>query len=154
MAHHSSTLAWKIPGTGEPGGLPSMGSLRVGHDWSDLAADPTWPSWNEGISLFSKVPYLNKTCHKYAFHSITTMVILILIYLFSVASSLYLYMYMHIWLSWQRIRLQCRRPRFDFWVGKMGKIPWRRKWQPSPVFLPGKSHGQRNLARAQELATT
>ena len=38
MAPHSSTLAWRIPGTGEPGGLPSMGSHRVGHDWSDLAA--------------------------------------------------------------------------------------------------------------------
>ena len=35
---HSSVLAWRIPGTGEPGGLPSMGSHRVGHDWSDLAA--------------------------------------------------------------------------------------------------------------------
>ena len=38
MATHSSALAWRIPGTGEPGGLPSMGSHRVGHDWSDLAA--------------------------------------------------------------------------------------------------------------------
>ena len=38
MATHSSVLAWRIPGTGEPGGLPSMGSHRVGHDWSDLAA--------------------------------------------------------------------------------------------------------------------
>ena len=38
MATHSSVLAWRIPGTGEPGGLPSMGSLRVGHDWSDSAA--------------------------------------------------------------------------------------------------------------------
>ena len=37
-AAHSSVLAWRIPGTGEPGGLPSMGSHRVGHDWSDLAA--------------------------------------------------------------------------------------------------------------------
>ena len=35
-----------------------------------------------------------------------------------------------------------RRCRFDPWVGK---IPWRRKWHPTPVFLPGKSHGQRNL---------
>ena len=34
MAPHSSTLAWKIPWTEEPGGLPSMGSLRVGHDWA------------------------------------------------------------------------------------------------------------------------
>ena len=38
MATHSSVLAWRIPGTGEPGGLPSMGSHGVGHDWSDLAA--------------------------------------------------------------------------------------------------------------------
>ena len=37
MTTHSSVLAWRIPGTGEPGGLPSMGSHRVGHDWSDLA---------------------------------------------------------------------------------------------------------------------
>ena len=37
MATHSSILAWRIPGTGEPGGLLSMGSHRVGHDWSDLA---------------------------------------------------------------------------------------------------------------------
>ena len=38
MATHSSVLAWRIPGTGEPGGLPSMGLHRVGHDWSDLVA--------------------------------------------------------------------------------------------------------------------
>ena len=40
MAIHSSVLAWRIPGTGEPGGLPSMGSHRVGHNWSNLAAEP------------------------------------------------------------------------------------------------------------------
>ena len=38
MATHSSVLAWRIPGMAEPGGLPSMGSHRVGHDRSDLAA--------------------------------------------------------------------------------------------------------------------
>ena len=37
LATHSSILAWRIPGTGEPGGLPSMGSHRVRHDWGDLA---------------------------------------------------------------------------------------------------------------------
>ena len=44
-----------------------------------------------------------------------------------------------------RIRLQCksrRRPRFDPWVGK---IPWRKAWQPTPVFLPGEPHEQRSL---------
>ena len=40
------------------------------------------------------------------------------------------------------IHMQCNRPKFDPWVGK---IPWRRKWQPMPVFLPGESHGQRSL---------
>ena len=63
---HSSTLAWKIPWTEEPGRLQSMGSLRVGHDW---------------------------------------------------ATSLWLFTFMQ----------------------------WRRKWQPTPVFLPGESHGQRSL---------
>ena len=77
MAIHSSVLAWRIPGTGEPGGLPSMGSHRVGHDWSDLAAVAAAAGW---------------------------------------------------WI--------------DPWVGK---IPWRRKWKPTSVFLPGKSHGQRSL---------
>ena len=55
MATHSSVLAWRIPGTAEPGGLPSVGSHRVRHDWSDLAAAAaaiyltTWMKWT--ISL-------------------------------------------------------------------------------------------------------
>ena len=47
------------------------------------------------------------------------------------------------WLSSKESTCQCRRCGFDAWVGK---IPWRRKWQLTPVFLPGKSHGQRSLA--------
>ena len=66
MATHSSTLAWKIPWMEEPGRLQSMGSLRVGHDWT---------------------------------------------------TSLSLFTFMH----------------------------WRRKWQPTPVFLPGESQGRRSL---------
>ena len=66
MATHSSTLAWKIPWTEEPGRLQSMGSLRVGHDR---------------------------------------------------ATSLSLFTFMH----------------------------WRKKWQPTPVFLPGESQGRRRL---------
>ena len=66
MAPHSNTPAWKIPWTEEPGGLRSMGSLRVGHDW---------------------------------------------------ATSLSLFTFMH----------------------------WRRKWQPTPVFLPGESQGRGSL---------
>ena len=49
MATHSSVPAWRIPGMGEPGGLPSMGLHRVGHNWSDLAAAAAavkTPAWN------------------------------------------------------------------------------------------------------------
>ena len=42
MVTHSSVLAWRIPGMGEPGGLTSMGSHRVRHDWSNLAAAAAW----------------------------------------------------------------------------------------------------------------
>ena len=46
------------------------------------------------------------------------------------------------WLSGKGSSCQCRRHRFDPWVGK---ISWRRKWPPTPVFLPGESHGHRSL---------
>ena len=74
-ATHSSTLAWKIPWTEEPGRLRSMGSQRVGHDW---------------------------------------------------VTSLSLFTFMH----------------------------WRRKWQPTPVFLPGESQGQGSLAGCRLLGHT
>ena len=53
MATHSSVLAWRIPRMGEPGGLPSMGLHRVGHDWSDLAAAAA--SW---VCTFMSLPNL------------------------------------------------------------------------------------------------
>ena len=90
MATHSSVLAWRIPGMGDPGGLPSMGSHRVGHDWSNLAA---------AAAAWSHIAEVKN--------------------------------------------LQSKRHKFDPWVAK---IPWWRKWQPTPGFLPGKSHGQRRLA--------
>ena len=49
---------------------------------------------------------------------------------------------------------RCKRHRFSLWVRK---IPWRREWPPTPVFLPGESHGQRSLAtvyRVTELDMT
>ena len=50
MATHSSVLARRIPGTGESGGLRSMGSHRIWHDWSDLAAPAAYPTSKEGSS--------------------------------------------------------------------------------------------------------
>ena len=47
MATHSSVLAWRTPGMGEPGGLPSMGLHRVRHDLSDLAAAAAWSNENK-----------------------------------------------------------------------------------------------------------
>ena len=87
MAPQPSILAWRIPGTEEPGGLPSVGSHRVGHDWSDLAA-AAYPTG-----------------------------------------------------------LQCRRPQFNSWVGK---ICWRRERLPTPVFLgfPGGSAGKESACNA------
>ena len=57
MAAHSSVLAWRIPGTGEPGELPSMGLHRLGQDWSDLAA--AWIYWKSCLleSLVSTVAF-------------------------------------------------------------------------------------------------
>ena len=47
------------------------------------------------------------------------------------------------WFSGKESACQCRRCWFDPWIGK---IPWRRRWQPPSLFLPGRSHGQRSLA--------
>ena len=52
------------------------------------------------------------------------------------------------WLRRSSICLHCRRPGFNTWVGK---ISWRRKWQPTPVFLPGKSHRWRSLVGCSPL---
>ena len=68
MATHSSVFAWRIPGMGEPGGLPSMGSHRVGHDWSDLAAAAAASSesltfiWDSSMILFT--PWWGKNSMK------------------------------------------------------------------------------------------
>ena len=60
-ATHSSVLAWRIPGTGEPGGLPSMGSHRVWHNWSDLTAAATQtPSRNPERQAASEFSFRTK----------------------------------------------------------------------------------------------
>ena len=48
--------------------------------------------------------------------------------------------------SWTVKKAECQRiDAIELWCYWVGKIPWRRKWQPTPVFLPGESHGQRSL---------
>ena len=61
MAIHSSVLAWRIPGTGEPGGLPSMGSHRVRHDWSDLAAAAAADCSTTGFLILHYLPEFAQT---------------------------------------------------------------------------------------------
>ena len=59
MVTHSSVLAWIIPGTGKPGGLPSMGLHRVRHDWSDLAAAAAYSGKAMLKILQARLQYMN-----------------------------------------------------------------------------------------------
>ena len=71
MATHSSVLAWRIPGTGEPGGLLSMGSHRVGHDWSDSAAAAAAQKRRAGMErmhiFFQSVAAMKKLFSQWSF---------------------------------------------------------------------------------------
>ena len=74
MAAHFRVLAWRIPGMGEPGGLLSMGSHRVGHDWSDLAAAAASqleksPHSNNGLSE-SKIGTSKKKKKDFQLHTL------------------------------------------------------------------------------------
>ena len=71
MATHSNVLAWRIPGMGEPGGLPSMGSHRVGHDWSDLKQQQQ-PITSRVQSIFVHYifPFVSTQCLACCSHSI------------------------------------------------------------------------------------
>ena len=70
MAAHSSVLAWRIPGTGEPGGLPSMGSHRVGHDWSNVVAAAAYNKSKEWVfqANWSKTSYTTFNFHMLIFN--------------------------------------------------------------------------------------
>ena len=62
MATHSSVLAWRIPGTGEPGGLPSLGSHRLGHDWSNLAVAAYYINSDRGVFKISCEVFPKVSC--------------------------------------------------------------------------------------------
>ena len=63
MATHSSVLAWRIPGTGEPGRLQSMGSHRVRHDWIDLAAAAAAHNLRKTLCVWQHAPLTSYVCH-------------------------------------------------------------------------------------------
>ena len=128
MATHSSILAWRIPGMGEPGGLPSMGSHRVRHDRNDLAAAAAAASpikEKKCIRLLDKGHFIQVYCSREEGLDLTPL---------KLRASLVA----------QRLKRLPGMP--ETWVRSLGqKVPWRRQWQPAPVLLPGKSHGGRSL---------
>ena len=108
MATHCSVLAWRIPGTGDPGGLPSMGSNRGGHDWSNLAAAAVHRFGERNGNP------LQYSCLKNSMDS-------------------------GAW--WGAVHGAAQS---QTWLKRLS-MHWRRKWQPTPVFLPGESQGQGSL---------
>ena len=115
MAPHSSTLAWKIPRTEEPGRLQSMGSLRVGHDW---ATSLSCVGEENGNPL--QCSCLENTRDGEAWWAAVC----------GVAQS--------------RTRLkQLSSSEMIRWI--LYLISRKKQWQPTPVLLPGKSHGRRSL---------
>ena len=119
--------------------------VTVGQDWSDLAHThcmclgehqaQSWALWLRLVTLQSpNIPIL--TCH-------WSSNILCIRFPPSVLQIYILWWELPWWLHDKEPACQCRRCRFDSW-GR--KIPWRRKWQPTPVFSPVKSQGQRRLA--------
>ena len=168
MQTHSSVLAWRIPGTGEPGGLPSLGSYRVGHDWSNLAAAAAWRlilcinltgPWDAQIfdqtflwvclwrCFWMKLPseYIDWV-KQIALTKTVGLIQSIKVLNQTKVWSPTVVKWASQWCSVKESTCQCRRCQrcwLDPWVGK---ILWRRAWQPTPVFLPGKFHGPRSLA--------
>ena len=139
MATHSSVLAWRIPGMAEPGGLPSMGSHRVGHDWSDLAA---------AADIYSSVGK-ESACNSGNPGSISESG--------RSAGERIGYPFQDSWASLvvplikNPPAIRWIRPRFDPWVGK---IPWRREQLSTPVLWPGEFHGLYSPWDGKELDTT
>ena len=167
LSTHSSVLAWRIPGTGQPSALPSMGSHRVGHDWSDLAAAAAargslsllfFPELSTTLGNLVKTWVgSNSYSHQLAF-SVTENVKSDTCFPRLLCKEGWLEKsadaggkFLGFFFSpykrrgasqvaqWERIHLPKQIQSL------VGKDPLARKWQPTPVFLPGKFRGQRNL---------
>ena len=143
MATHSSVLAWRIPGMGEPGGLLSMGSHRVGHNWSDLAvavATKTFFFFN-----FFIVRYFIILCWFLPYNHMNQPQVYICP--LSLEPTSHLTHILPFRLSQGTGMSSLCHTADSHWLTILhGKIPWRREWQPIPVSLPGESHGQRSLS--------
>ena len=143
MAPHSSTLAWKIPWMEEPGRLQSMGSLRVGQNWVTSLSLFTFMHWRrkwQSTPVFlpgeSQGQRSLVGCRLWGRTRLRRL---------SSSSSICIFTGLPRRLSGKESACQCRKWKrlgFNPWVRK---IPWSRKWHPTPVFLPGESHGQRSL---------
>ena len=115
MATHFPILAWRIPWTKEPGRIQSMRLQRVRNDWA--------------TNTFTLLFYL------------LWLIRWILLSSYCLCMRIFMIELLLQWLSGKEPACQCRklkRHRFDPWVGK---IPWRRTWQSTPIFLPGKIPG-------------
>ena len=145
MAPHSSVFTWRIPQTEEPGGLQSVGSRRVWHDWATSLSLFTFMHWRRKWQptrvLAWRIPGTGEPgglrsmgSHRVG-HDWSDL-----------AAAAAAYLGLPRWHSCKESACQCRRCRrhgFDPWVGK---ITWWRQWQSTPVFLLGESHGQWSLA--------
>ena len=166
MATHSSTLAWKIPWTEEPGRLQSMGSLQVGHDWATSLSLFTFVHWRR---TWQPTPvFLPGKCHGHRSQAsyspcgckeldTTERLHFTSFLLTNTGKNWGQAMAPHSsTLAWEIPwaeepgRLQSMgslRVRHD-WVTSLSLFTfmhWRRKWQPTPVFLPGESQGRGSL---------
>ena len=139
-APHSSTLAWRIPWTEEPSRLQSMGSLRVGHDWATSLSLFTFMHWRrkwQPIPVFlpgeSQGQGSLMGCHLWGrTESDTTEVT-------QQHSSLVGFP------GGSAVKNLPVSAEDTGSIPGSGRSPRGRKWQSTPVFLPGKSHGQRSL---------
>ena len=160
MATHSSVLAWRIPGMGKPGGLPSVGSHRVGHDWRDLAAAvAVAPGYNPNKEENHMDTYCSviNNHEKWEITSLSNNRKINYLGAYLMSGILYIYSIHRNFSQWILFLLPLLL--FFFSVGRPCLFLvaacvifllryvglWRRKWQPIPMFFPGKSHGQRTL---------
>ena len=140
MSPHSSTLAWKIPWTEEPGGLQSMGSLRDTTEWLHFHFSPSCIGEGNGNPL--QCSYLENPRDGGSWWAAVYGVAQSRTRLKRLSSSSSILLQASLVAQLVKNPSVSVRPGFDPWVGK---VPWRRAWQPTPVFLPGESHGQRSL---------